>query len=92
MRKWANTRLAIADSEASLSLMPDDTRTCNNLAWLLATCSDETLRNPARAVELARTACERLGEADASAFLTRWPRRMRQTASSRRRPKRKERR
>ena len=34
----------------------DDPNALNGLAWLLATCSDPQLRDPARAVELARKA------------------------------------
>ena len=30
----------------------------NDAAWLLATCPDEKIRNPARAVELAERACK----------------------------------
>ena len=33
-------------------------RACNNLAWLWATCSDAKMRNPGRAVELAKKAVE----------------------------------
>src|SRR5262249_49009214 len=53
--------LAVADNEAALRLAPDDARTCNNLAWLLATSPQDELRDPARAVALARQACERTG-------------------------------
>jgi tetratricopeptide (TPR) repeat protein len=54
--------LAIADNEAALRIAADDRRTCNNLAWLLATCPQDELRNPARAVELARKACAAANE------------------------------
>ncbi len=56
--------LAVADNEAALRIAPDDLRTCNNLAWLLATSPQDEVRNPERAVELARKACERPGEPD----------------------------
>lgn len=49
---------AIADGEEALKRDGNDPRTYNNLAWLLATCPDETQRNPARALELARRGCE----------------------------------
>ena len=37
-------------------LTPKNADACNDLAWLLATCSDIKLRNPGRAVELAKKA------------------------------------
>lgn len=49
---------AIADLEAALALKPDDSGVLNNLAWLLATSPDDDIRDGARAVELARKACE----------------------------------
>lgn len=42
--------------EKSLALRPDQPHVLNNLAWLLATCPDERLREPVRALELARRA------------------------------------
>jgi Zn-dependent protease with chaperone function len=51
--------------EKSLALRPDQPQVLNNLAWLLATCPDERLRDPSRALELARKAA-RLEE---SAFI-----------------------
>ncbi len=49
---------AIADYEKALKLQPDDTGVLNNLAWVLATSPDETLRDGKRAIELAVKACE----------------------------------
>ena len=49
---------AIADNLEALRLRPDDARTCNNLAWLWATTPQEELRDSAKAVDLARKACE----------------------------------
>ena len=49
---------ALADLEVALTLKPDDTGVLNNLAWLLATSPDDDLRDGARAIELARKACE----------------------------------
>jgi Flp pilus assembly protein TadD len=40
-----------------LSAKPDLTEPLNNLAWLLATCPDENVRNGAEAVECAERAC-----------------------------------
>jgi tetratricopeptide (TPR) repeat protein len=47
---------AIAEYETTLRLLPRSIPAHNNLAWLLATCSDVSLRNGPRAVELASTA------------------------------------
>jgi tetratricopeptide (TPR) repeat protein len=44
--------------EKSLALKPDQPQVLNNLAWLLATCVDERLRDPPRALTLARRAAE----------------------------------
>lgn len=50
LRNW---RLAKADYEKVLSLNANYYRTQRNLAWLLATAADETIRNADRAVELS---------------------------------------
>jgi len=42
--------------EHALSLAPDNPQVLNNLAWLYATCEDDALRNPERALILARRA------------------------------------
>jgi len=47
---------AIGDLAAVVELQPNSADAKNRLAWLLATCPDEKLRNPRRAVELAREA------------------------------------
>jgi tetratricopeptide (TPR) repeat protein len=44
--------------ETSLGLQPDQPQVLNNLAWLLATCEDERLRDPPRALELALRAAQ----------------------------------
>lgn len=49
-RNWEEARLAW---EASLLRKPDNPVVLNNLAWLLATCEDERLRDPPRALALA---------------------------------------
>lgn len=49
---------AIADLEKAMELKPDDAGVLNNLAWVLATSPDDTLRNGTRAVEIAAKACE----------------------------------
>jgi tetratricopeptide (TPR) repeat protein len=49
---------AIADCSKAIELDPRHAGAHNNLAWLLATCPDAKLRDPKRAVELARKAVE----------------------------------
>jgi tetratricopeptide (TPR) repeat protein len=41
----------------SLRRQPDDERTCNNLAWMLATSPDPQFRNGSEAVKWAENAC-----------------------------------
>lgn len=52
---------AAADYAAALAGDPDGGYVLNNLAWLLATCPDDKVRDGKRAVELATKACERTG-------------------------------
>jgi len=49
---------AIANYQEALRLQPDDAQVLNNLAWLLATCSDKNIRDGQRGVQLAKRACE----------------------------------
>jgi Zn-dependent protease with chaperone function len=42
--------------ERSVALQPDNAQVLNNLAWLYATCEDMSLRDPVRALALARLA------------------------------------
>jgi Flp pilus assembly protein TadD len=49
---------AIAEYAQTLQLSPNMDEAANNLAWLLATCSDPSLRNGLRAVTLARQASD----------------------------------
>jgi tetratricopeptide (TPR) repeat protein len=49
---------AIAQYSQALQLRPGMDDAANNLAWLLATCPDRSLRNGVRAVTLARQASE----------------------------------
>lgn len=49
---------AIADYEKAMKLRPDDTGVLNNLAWVLATSTDDKLRDGKRAIEIATKAVE----------------------------------
>jgi Zn-dependent protease with chaperone function len=44
--------------EHAISLDPNNPQALNNLAWLYATCEDETFRDPVRAVALAEKAAK----------------------------------
>jgi protein O-mannosyl-transferase len=52
-----NARQAAVQFRKALSLNPDLPEPLNNLAWLLATCSDDTVRDGAKAVQHAEHAC-----------------------------------
>ena len=52
---------AAADYAAVLERDPNAGYAMNNLAWLLATCPDDKVRDGKRAVELATKACEKTG-------------------------------
>jgi Flp pilus assembly protein TadD len=56
-------RDAVAEYRHALALKPDQPEALNNLAWVLATCPDETVRNGAEAVRLAERACRLNGYA-----------------------------
>jgi WD40 repeat protein/serine/threonine protein kinase/tetratricopeptide (TPR) repeat protein len=49
---------ALADGQTAVKVAPDHAGAHNNLAWLLATCPDEKLRDPKRAVELGKKAVQ----------------------------------
>jgi tetratricopeptide (TPR) repeat protein len=53
-----NWTKALHDYEKCLELAPKSAVTHNDLAWLLATCPESKLRDPRRAVELAKKAVE----------------------------------
>ncbi len=56
MEKKAMEKKAIEAYEKALQLDPADADLSNNLAWLLLTAKDESLRDPIRALTLARSA------------------------------------
>ena len=62
---------AAAQWEASLRLAPDFLEAVNNLAWLLATSPDASLRDPERALELALHARTIAARSDAASDLER---------------------
>jgi tetratricopeptide (TPR) repeat protein len=49
---------AIEDYKKALEQEPDNSGVLNNLAWVLATSPEDNLRDGARAIELAKHACE----------------------------------
>jgi len=49
---------AIAQFQKALQISPADADAQNNLAWILATCAEQSLRNGRQAVELAQKANE----------------------------------
>jgi len=48
---------AISDLEQAIRISPQTYEATNDLAWLLSTCADDSIRKPARAMELAKAAC-----------------------------------
>jgi Flp pilus assembly protein TadD len=54
-------REAVAEYRQALAAKPDQPEALNNLAWLLATCSDDTVRSGPEAVRLAEHACRLSG-------------------------------
>ena len=53
-----NCAAAIADYEKLMQTSPADPGNLNNLAWVLATAPESSIRNGARALVLAKLACE----------------------------------
>ncbi|MEE3331878.1 MAG: tetratricopeptide repeat protein [Myxococcota bacterium] len=51
-----NEKHALAAAQSALVLEPTNSSIANNLAWMLATAREAPLRDPSRAVELARQA------------------------------------
>lgn len=57
---------AIADYNEGIHLKPDYVDTYSDLAWLLATCPDASIRNGKEAIEYGKKACEMSEWKDAS--------------------------
>jgi tetratricopeptide (TPR) repeat protein len=64
LMKAGRGREAAVEFNQALQLEPDAIATMNSLAWLLATAADSTVRDGARAVELAKRADEITMHAD----------------------------
>ena len=52
-----DARAAVAELRRAVASEPDSTEALNNLAWLLATAADATVRDGAEALRLAEQAC-----------------------------------
>jgi tetratricopeptide (TPR) repeat protein len=61
---------ANAEYDHAIELDPESTHAHSGSAWLLATCPDETVRNPAMAIERAKTSIELSGRKDPVSFDT----------------------
>jgi Flp pilus assembly protein TadD len=61
-------REAVAQYQTSLELQPDDARTLSDLAWVLATWPEASVRNGVRAMELAQRANQLSGGQDSLSF------------------------
>ena len=70
LRASRQTREAVAQFREVLSLKPDSVEALNNLAWLLATSAEATLRDGAEAVRLAEHACRLTQDKDATTMGT----------------------
>jgi tetratricopeptide (TPR) repeat protein len=53
LRKQGKMKEAISEYEQALNIAPEDGVALNSLAWILATCSDASIRDGTRAVTLA---------------------------------------
>ena len=65
-RKQGNVKEAISEYEQALNITSEDPVALNNLAWILATCSDASMRDGSRAVTLAVKAVQTSGGRDPS--------------------------
>jgi tetratricopeptide (TPR) repeat protein len=63
-------REALAEFSTHLALAPADTAAKNNLAWLLATCPDASLRDPQKALQFAQEANDATHGADLNVVRT----------------------
>ena len=63
-------RQAIAHYEQALALAPEDPHSRNNMAWVLATSSDDSIRDGAKATDLAQVAVALSGGREPRFFRT----------------------
>ena len=63
-------RDALAHYETALKLEPSNARTLSSYAWALATCGDATVRDGAKALELAQRASELTGGEEPASLLS----------------------
>ena len=64
LRREGKLKEAISEYEQALNIAPEDSVALNNLAWILATSSDASIRDGARAVTLAVKAVQATGSSD----------------------------
>jgi Flp pilus assembly protein TadD len=64
LRQLGKEREAVVEYHRALAARPDSLEALNNLAWILATSSDPSLRNGVEAVELAQKACRQTQDKD----------------------------
>ena len=69
-RKKGMLKEAIVEYENALGIVPQDRLTLANLAWILATASDASIRDGAKAVELAQQAVELSSDGDPNILRT----------------------
>src|SRR5215211_2658698 len=70
LRKEGKLKEAIGEYEQALNVVPEDTVALNNLAWILATSSDSSMRDGAQAVTLAVKAVQASGGRNANFIRT----------------------
>src|ERR1051326_3373386 len=58
LHQLGKDRDAVAEYHRALAAQSDSFEALNNLAWILATSSDESVRNGTEAIELAQKACQ----------------------------------
>lgn len=58
LRQQRRIAKAVEEYERTIELLPESVLAYTNLAWVLATCPDEAIRDPRRAVEVAKRAEE----------------------------------
>lgn len=58
LRKQGKMREAISEYKQALNITPEDAAALNNLAWILATCSDASMRDGTQAITFAAKAVQ----------------------------------